>query len=414
MSDPTDFARLRAGLRRWSEADVQAALERFRERRAATVALEDTVAQTRQGLRRWEPEQVERGLAEFRFRRGEVRQNRRALLRVAAGVALAAALVLVGWRVLRQPQAAETAHKMAEPRPVQAQLAAAAATPPDIAFPDGSRVTLGDRASRVAVSESSAERVVVVVDAGRATFRVKHRPERAFLVKVGDVLIEDVGTVFRVERGAEQVTLHVEEGKVRVTWQSQARELQAGAQGTFPLGPAAQPSEKDQVSGAAPAGEPKPASEAGWRAAAREGRYAQAFELLEKDGFGSVREDPSDLLMAADVARLSGHPAEAVAPLRKLVRRHHGDPRGPAAAFTLGSVLLRDLGRPAEAAQAFAQAEQLAPGGNLAEDALARATEAWLRAGDRARAEATFARYSSSHPGGRHLAHLKQLLQSPR
>jgi transmembrane sensor len=218
--------------------------------------------------------------------------------------------------------------------------------------------------------------------------------------------------VFQVERVGEQVTLHVEEGKVRVTWQSQTRELAAGSRDSFPLGPAASASQKD--ASLAPANEPKPTTAEAWRAAAREGRYGQAFELLEKDNFASVREDPSDLLLAADVARLSGHPGQAVAPLRKVVQRHHADPRAPAAAFTLGSVLLRDLGRPAEAAQAFNQAERLAPGGNLAEDSLARATEAWLRAGERARAEAAFSRYSSAHPGGRHLARLQQLLQSRR
>ena len=154
-----------------------------------------------------------------------------------------------------------------------------------------------------------------------------------------------------------------------------------------------------------------PSGEA-WRTAAREGRYGPAFNLLQQDGFETVRDEPNDLLLAADVARLSGHPRDAVKPLRTLLHRYRRDPRSPAAAFTLGSVLMRDLGRPREAAQAFADAERLAPAGNLAEDAIARAAEAWHRAGDDTRARAELARYASAYPGGRHLSSLRGMIDS--
>ena len=89
-----------------------------------------------------------------------------------------------------------------------------------------------------------------------------------------------------------------------------------------------------------------------------------------------------DLLLAGDVARLSGHAAAAVAPLSRAVTLHPGDPRAPLAAFTLGRVHLEDLGAPRDAAIAFARARELAPDGPLAEDALAREVEAWSRAGE--------------------------------
>ena len=53
-----------------------------------------------------------------------------------------------------------------------------------------------------------------------------------------------------------------------------------------------------------------------------------------------------DLLMLADVARLSAHGADAVAPLSRVVTDHAGDASAPLAAFTLGRLELDSLGRP--------------------------------------------------------------------
>jgi outer membrane protein assembly factor BamD (BamD/ComL family) len=76
-------------------------------------------------------------------------------------------------------------------------------------------------------------------------------------------------------------------------------------------------------------------------------------------------------------------------------------------------VLLNDLGRPRAAALAFARAETLAPRGNLAEDAVARAVEAWYRAGELPRAKAEVERYRKAYPHGRHRAMLERLVMTP-
>jgi transmembrane sensor len=86
--------------------------------------------------------------------------------------------------------------------------------------------------------------------------------------------------------------------------------------------------------------------------------------------------------------------------LERVVAQHASDSRAPLAAFTLGRVLLDQLGRPHEAAQAFAAARRLAPGGALAQDALAREVESWSRAGEadfaRARAQEFIRLYPTS------------------
>ena len=59
-----------------------------------------------------------------------------------------------------------------------------------------------------------------------------------------------------------------------------------------------------------------------------------------------------DLLVAADVARLSDHPSEALPYLQRILREHPRDERAPMAAFTLGRTL-SGLGRTQEAMNMF-------------------------------------------------------------
>jgi transmembrane sensor len=109
----------------------------------------------------------------------------------------------------------------------------------------------------------------------------------------------------------------------------------------------------------------------------------------------------------ADAARADGRPADAVVPLRRVLRSHSDDPRAALAAFTLGRVLLDDLRKPGEAARAFRKARSLAPRGALAEDALAREVEAWARAGQAHTARERASLYLQQYPDG-HRVHAMQ------
>jgi len=151
-----------------------------------------------------------------------------------------------------------------------------------------------------------------------------------------------------------------------------------------------------------PAGKPeRPARtvSSSWRPLAERGQYEEARRALRKAGPGAVRNETPDLLLAADAARLSGHPAEAVPFLERVLHGHTRDPRSGLAAFTLGRVLLDELGRPNEAADAFARARSF--GGPLAEDALAREVEAASRAGDVTRSRELALAYQRLYPNGR-------------
>jgi transmembrane sensor len=209
----------------------------------------------------------------------------------------------------------------------------------------------------------------------------------------------------------------VEHGRVEVAWLGGSTLLGDGEGGVFP------PEKGQEVGGASPASsaspgaapspvaaaQARPTAGTSWRDHARIGDYAKAYNELRAGGLDAVRDEPGDLLLAADAARLSGHPADAVRRLRMLCDRHPSDPSAPVAAFTLGRVL-DDLGQPAEAAAAFHRAEALSPSGPLAEDALAREAEAWARAGRSDDARVAAARYFRRFPSGPHVADLRKIL----
>lgn len=264
----------------------------------------------------------------------------------------------------------------------------------------------------------------ILLGSGSARFDVETNPDRRFIVQAGDVSVEALGTVFEVARwtpGSDavpegRVRVKVSEGRVRVRWPRGEAELPAGEESLFPpendqgAGESTnERTEADNVGRDAPPHEPSGTApreaspdhgpDHGWRALARAGEFDRAHHALTAAGAQAVRDRPAELLLAADVARLSGHPGEAVSPLRRVLSAHASDARAPLAAFTLGRIYLTDLGRPGEAARSFARARRMQPGGSLAESALAREVEAWSRSGQselaRDRAEEYVARYPS-------------------
>jgi transmembrane sensor len=255
----------------------------------------------------------------------------------------------------------------------------------------------------VAVTQLSLETVLepiadrpgrgFVLRSGGARFVASHDSDHPFLVVAGDVIVEDLGTTFTVQYlSDDKVDVAVEEGKVRVRARGADTELAAGQAQQFAVVSAAPASEQP----------PQPTSEpalSSWRVLAENGRYDEAQAALKKAGPSAVRDETADLLLAADAARLSGHAAAAVPYLERVLHSHSSDPRSNLAAFTLGRVLLDELGRPREAIDAFARARKA--GGPLAEDALAREVEAAARAGDTARSRELAAEYQALYPNGR-------------
>lgn len=359
------------------------------------------------------------------------KRRRRTVVKVAASAALVLLAALGAWRMVPTNAPTEVA------------------TSPSLRLPDGSMVFFLDADTEVTPRAVDDARIELALTRGRARFDVSRRPERAFVVDAEDVRVTVVGTEFVVAHETDEIEVDVLEGRVRVEAGDEDRLLRAGDRARFAAHATASasveaPIEAIAVGGAngangangettvatedepvvgRPTREPArtvtasdgasngnaapratgreatPAREdtTSWRALAEEGDFDAAWTALS--AADDVRTtDVGDLMLAADAARLSGHPNEAVTYLRRVVDEHASDSRAPLAAFTIGRVLLRS--RPEEAADAFADAARLDPASSLAQDALAREVEAWHRAGRQERARALAEEYLARFPSG--------------
>ena len=195
--------------------------------------------------------------------------------------------------------------------------------------------------------------------------------------------VEVVGTVFSVERLGGGVRVAVERGLVKVVRGRQAILVGAGAERTLPLEAA-----EDQR-----------------LARSRSKRMALAGRPA---GTTVAPDEASKLLEDSEDARRQGRAAEAFVLLQRFLDRYRGDSRAFYVTFIAGRVLLEELGRPREAAVAFARVEALNARTPLVQDALAREVESWCRAGDaemaRQRARAFLRRY----PNGQRAAEVRR------
>lgn len=343
----------------------------------------------------WSQEQTERLPQQMLARR-----RRQAITRGAAALSVVATLAAGVW--LWSPQLS--------PPSLGAPLASSSATPNfpadprEFALTDGSRVSLLGAGSRVDVLQQTPVLVRTQLSVGSARFDVRHDAARVFEVESGDVKVRVLGTAFSVAREGAFTRVSVERGAVRVQWTGGETVLAAGQFGSYP--PVIAPRGSAEPLGELAGGVAEEATS--WRKLAGRGAFGEAFKLIG-GASKAVRDEPNDLMLAADVARNSRHPAEATRYLTRVADGFPRDKRAPLAAFTLGRVLMEDLGQPARAADAFKRAQQLAPRGPLASDALAREVDAAQRAGQVDRARQLAARYLEQFPNGPQAQRLRKL-----
>jgi len=301
-----------------------------------------------------------------------------------------------------------------------------------LALSDGSAIELGGGA-RFEPLESSGTTFLGVLQRGFASFDVRPGGPRRWQVECGLATVEVVGTRFSCERAPGRLRVAVQRGAVVVRGErvaDRARRLVAGealevveapapvaadALAVVPVEPAEAPALAEAPEATAEGRGPAPSpSTSTWRELARRGRPAEAFAALGPQGVRreARRLGVADLLALADVARLSGHPAEAVAPLERILGDFAHDPQAPLAAFALGRLELDPLDRPRAAASALERALELGIPRSLREDVEARLFEARRRAGERAAARAAAEAYLRDFPMGRHRAEMETAAQA--
>jgi len=334
----------------------------------------------------WDAARTERALGGARRKLARARYSR------AAGGAFAAALSVACLFWLVRPLSVV---RPASVPSVVSATASAVAPPKRVQFPDGSLIDLVGERSNVQVRSVSDSRIDVELTEGRARFQVTPNPQRQFSVRAGAVVVDVVGTEFSLYVEGQRTEVSVHAGRVRVSWPEGNVLLEPGARETFPLGGTAVAPPPSDASRAVDAAER-------FRAHARARDYASAYQLLATTPT-VVGNGATDLMLAADVARLSGHAADAIPYLERVIREHRGSGQAPLAAFTLGRVL-SGMGQAERAMEAFALVSTLSPKSPLAEDALARQTEMAFRGGDRVAARRLAEQYLALYPAGRRRA----------
>jgi transmembrane sensor len=285
--------------------------------------------------------------------------------------------------------------------------------PAVLALNDGSTISLDERTD-IESLDNSATMVVVEQPRGTVLYDISPGGPRRWTIDCGLAVVEVVGTTFRVERTESRLVVEVMRGTVLVHGArvpEGATRLTAGMRLELSDAPRNAPPISDPVSPpvAAPASATRsmsppdlPAKRSTWRELAKRGEHDQAYAELGPDGLARASNAASvdDLLELADVARLSGHPREAVAPLESVIEQHAADTRASLAAFTLGRVQMESLRAPMAAARAFEKAIALGVPGGLLEDAYAHLAESRSKAGDEAGAKAAYLEYVARFPRG--------------
>jgi transmembrane sensor len=364
---------------------------------------------------------------------------------VAALVALAACAAVYGITRPRAPLAATFGD---HPLAVGEWVSATEPSTPPIHFSDGSQVTLspGSRARLATLDSVGAH---LVLESGAADVRVTPNHGARYRISLGPFAVDVTGTRFDVgfRPSDELFTLTLHEGKVVVSGcvLGEGRTLLAGeslsascraghfeisALGSHPAPSAA--AEPPAAAAAEPAPEPAEAEVGGetepsragslgrdaapaarsWQSLSRQGRFADAYSVIELEGFESTvsRASVFELALLGDTARFAGKPADALTAYQALRSRGVGSAAAKQAAFSIARVHFDQRAAYAEAARWFRTYLAEQPGGPLAREAEGRLMESLSRAGDRAGAGKVAASYLARYPHGPHERVARQLL----
>ncbi len=287
------------------------------------------------------------------------------------------------------------------------RLAEASTQARTVRLADDSRLTIAE-GSALRVEAATSEDVLVFVERGSAQFSVPKKKGRHFTVRAGDVDVRVVGTVFRVARAAETVTVEVDEGVVEVQQGERVvrvgRDEQWVSQPPAPVKasavePALLPLERDlgahlddgfgfsddedePAQAADPERRVKRRVVKGPRRApaAEEPSVAAPSGMVPDSGIAAAPElNPADLFRDAMRDRNQGEVRRAMAGFQLVCERFPSSAFAPMSAFEWGRLAMDVERDPRLAARAFERALELARAPSLVEDTLARLAEAYSR-----------------------------------
>jgi hypothetical protein len=300
-----------------------------------------------------------------------------------------------------------------------AELSVPVAATKPLEFSNGSRVVFEENA-RAKLSRLAPTRTALRLDRGRFVASIVHHPNMTWGIDAGPYSVEVIGTKFSVDwRGdASSFEVAVTEGVVRVTGGDlgpKGATLRAGQKLERKAPPpeaAEKPATLEPNGDVARASSPEreraaaqhsPATrEPSLASLASAGKYRQALELAEKQGFERVIGElgENDLLLLANSARYAGAAARARQALLKLRERFPGRPAADLAALYLARIAEQVERRPEEAVRWLRTFLSESPTGDLAQSARASLLSILSAQGDTAGARAVATDYLRYHPEG--------------
>ncbi len=364
---------------------------------------------------------------------------------VLAAAALAAGIAMVTFFLMSSPRPLTIAVGEASDFEIGAWIAAPAAESLPIRFSDGSTVYL-DPLSGARITSITAYGARVLLERGSAKVEIIPREDAEWRLDVGPFSVRVTGTRFHVgwSPGQEIFSLKMMSGSVLVSGPMVPRGRVLSAGETFrawvgenrmeivspgevlrdPAPDASTNTERDEPPEPIVSSQntrraaPKPAGPTAplWQSLAREGRYDQALDAVQRMGIGRVlaRSTAADILLLGDAARLAGRVGPATHAYNTARRRFPRSDAASMAAFSLGRMAFdqqRDFAQASRWLEVYLDEK---PGGSLEREAMGRLIEAHNRAGASAKASSVARRYLARYPNGPHARYAKNALAETR
>jgi hypothetical protein len=382
-------------------------------------------------------------IGEQLLRKSRQRRRRR---QIATGATLAV-LVAAGSLTAARLMARHEEHTVAMVHALAGQRVNPTLLDISVVFDDGSRavVASGSSLRTEMIGPASAS---LRLEHGQVRIRVNHTKATHFTVHAGPYAVAVTGTQFHVkwrpEKGAFSVG--VDEGNLRVSGglldepvdirRGQSLSLEHGreppARAVEPAAPSPSSAFTPPALPANPAAEPPPVllSPAGdeapaplhrpaarhlpsptWRQQAAAGRYREALEEAERQGFEGICRDASsaELLTLAEAARYASHSERAEQALKAVRSRFGRGEDSAMAAYLLGRISAEVRHDYAGAANWFRTYLVERPGGRLTREAEGRLLES-LAFMDRNTAREAARTYLEHYPSGPHATFARNLL----
>jgi hypothetical protein len=357
-------------------------------------------------------------------------RRRRAILSVAAGVAVVVSVGIGGW--MGQTKQASIQYRVlpgSDLGLVGAYVAPTGDTPLDLRFTEGSFVELKPGA-RARVAATTPRGATVLLETGRASVDVAHRERAEWTFMAGPYSVRVHGTSFTVEFDpkTQLFELNMRSGIVSVEGPgiSQPVEIRGAQRFVHRAGLGVEPPEakvsaelapappvresasetkrsdtKSEGSGSVAAGSaPAGSVVASWEALVRRGEYSTVLRDAERRGLPLVLSTVTapEIMALGNAARFAGRAEVGREAYKALRQRFAGSPAAAAAAFLMGR--LSETSAPGEARRWYERYEQEAPKGPLVAEAMGRRLLLTQTSGSRAEIQRLAEDYVRRFPDG--------------